>query len=268
MRATGVTQRPTPSPARIPAAASTWAAAKLGGPAREVAVIGSGPHAVYVIVDGDAIALLARAAVQVPVGLRTDLPSLPTSMTALVGDGRLHLGPLLVRVARLVDPRVPRLPGLATRGRTWSTEVLMSLPVVLSAALPTFALQSLAAAEARAVGQLIGRGAGLTPLGDDVLAGWLVSRTAAGLDHGGVGNAVLDATGRTTTLSATLLRRALDGEAVPQLRDLLIAVGTGVGPDQLRCQLDELLAVGHTSGAGLALGAALALTPSLDRCTA
>ena len=270
MRATGaqVRERPAVSPARIPAAASTWAAARLGGPAREVTVIGSGPHAVYLAIDDEAIALLARAAVQVPVGLNTDLPSLPTSGTAKVGNGQLRLGPLLVRAARLVDPHVPRLPGLAARGRAWAAALPMSLPVVLSDALPTSALQSLAAADTCAVGQLIGRGAGLTPLGDDVLAAWLVSRSAAGLDHGGVDNAVLAATGRTTMLSATLLLRALAGEAVPQLRDLLIAVGTGVGPEQLRCQLDELLAVGHTSGAGLALGAALALNPALDRCNA
>ncbi|MDQ3628034.1 MAG: DUF2877 domain-containing protein [Actinomycetota bacterium] len=261
MRTTGVQvrERDAATSVRVAAAASTWTVARLGGVTREVAVIASGPHAVYLDVDGDAIALLARCAVQVPVGLRTGLRSLPRPGTARVGAGELRLGPLVVRPARLVDPYVPRLPGLAVRGRAWATGVPGSLPASMSATLPVPALQSLAVGDPSAVAQLIGRGEGLTPLGDDVLAAWLVSRAAAGLDHGDVGSAVLAATGRTTTLSATLLRRALAGESVPQLRDLLIAVATGVGPEQLRCQLDELLAVGHTSGAGLALGAALAL---------
>lgn len=266
MRTAGVQvrERHTASPARIPAAASMWTAARLGGATREVAVIASGPHAIYLDIDGDAIALLTRGAVQVPVGLHTGLPSLPPSCTALVGGGELLLGPLLVRPVRLVDPQVPRLPSLAARGPAWASRLSTSM----STALPTAALQSLRACDRYAVGQLIGRGDGVTPLGDDVLAGWLVTRTADGLDHGAVGGAVLAATGQTTTVSATLLRRALAGESVPQLRDLLISVATGVGADQLRCQLGELLAVGHSSGAGLALGAALALAPVLDGSSA
>lgn len=270
MSAAGVRVRTRESAPRVctPAAASMWTAARVGDRTREVPVIAAGPLAVYVDVDGDAVALLARAAVPVPVGLRTCLRTLPRCRTALVGDGELRLGPLLVRPARLVDVHVPRLAGLVARGQQWATTVSDSLPAYMSASvsvtLPAPALRSLAAGDPYAVAQLIGRGEGLTPLGDDVLAGWLVTRAAAGLDHGDVGSAVLAATGRTTTVSATLLRRALAGESVPQLRDLLICVGAGAGPDQLRCRLDDVLAVGHTSGVGLALGAALAVAPSLD----
>lgn len=271
MRASGATTRTRPAtlPTRIPAATSTWTAARLGGDIRAVPVLAWGPHAVYLDVDGEAIALLARSAVQVPVGLCTGLPSLPTPGSAVVGDGELRLGPLLVRPTRLVDPHVPRLAGLAARGRRWAATLPASASVApVTTTLPTSALRSLTAAQPHAVAQLVGRGDGLTPLGDDVVAGWLVTRIAAGLDHGDVGDAVLAAAGRTTTLSATLLRRALAGESVPQLRDLLIAVASGVGPDQLRCQLGELLAIGHTSGAGLALGAALALTSPAGWSTA
>ena len=64
---------------------------------------------------------------------------------------------------------------------------------------------------------------------------------------------------RTTTLSATLLKRAAAGESVPQLRRLLVGVAASLPLDGLRPLLHDLLAVGHSSGAGLATGAALAV---------
>ncbi len=71
--------------------------------------------------------------------------------------------------------------------------------------------------------------------------------------------AVLAGLARTTTLSATLLQRAAAGESVPQLRRLLVGVAGALPLAGLRPLLHDLLAVGHSSGAGLATGAALAV---------
>jgi Protein of unknown function (DUF2877) len=111
-----------------------------------------------------------------------------------------------------------------------------------------------------AVRALLGLGPGLTPLGDDVLCGWLaaaVARRHPALDD--LRSTVLvDAPARTTTLSTTLLGCASRGEGVPELRALLggLARENPAGVEQ---SVDLLLRVGDTSGAGLLLGALLAL---------
>ena len=85
------------------------------------------------------------------------------------------------------------------------------------------------------VAALLGRGPGLTPSGDDVLAGYLLGCRAFGIAGKGVRFAVLrSAPGATTTLSAALLRQAADqGSAAAQ--DLLgtcCAAGRGVTRDE------------------------------------
>ena len=105
------------------------------------------------------------------------------------------------------------------------------------------------------VKQLLGRGDGLTPLGDDVLSGWIATHRAAGVATPEVDDAVRSGLHRTTLLSATLLDCALHGECVPELGRFLRAVGTPTETDRAT----ELRAVGGTSGAGLLHGARLAL---------
>jgi hypothetical protein len=94
---------------------------------------------------------------------------------------------------------------------------------------------------------LAGHGAGLTPYGDDVLAGY-----AAGLVlwHGDRRRAAAiaeAAAARTTLLSATLLRHAARGE-LPEPAHALLEHGDPA----------PLLAFGHSSGRGIVLGLALA----------
>ena len=111
---------------------------------------------------------------------------------------------------------------------------------------------SLAAA---AGAELIGRGPGLTPEGDDVLAG-VAGVVASGpwpeaLRDAWVGALLgVDLRRRTTALSATLLELAAKGMGPEALQAL---VGGRMAA------LDRLLRVGRTSGRAYALGAATAL---------
>ena len=252
-------------------AATPWLASRLSGGLRTAAVLARSPQAVYVDDGGVALGVLARSAVAVPVGLRTRLDRLPRPRTggddtAVVGAGGIRLHGQTFEVARVATAEVPRLSGLTDAAGTLRDWVLPGADRRLDAVraqLPTAALLLLAAADPAAVPDLLGRGDGVTPVGDDVLAGWLVTRHAAGVTGGPMTVAIARSRDRTTTLSATLLDRAAAGEAVPPLRRLLVGLAASEPPDRVRARLDELLAVGHSSGAGLALGVTLALDPEL-----
>jgi hypothetical protein len=107
----------------------------------------------------------------------------------------------------------------------------------------------------RLLPELVGRGDGLTPLGDDLVCGWLATYRAVGVATPDADRVVRDLAPRTTALSAALLDCALHGEALPQLAAYLSSCGT---PAEAAAAT-ALLAVGHTSGAGLLHGARLAL---------
>ena len=92
--------------------------------------------------------------------------------------------------------------------------------------------------------RILGRGDGLTPLGDDVLCGWLAIHRAAGVATAEVDAAVRRHAARTTLLSATLLDCALHGEVLPEFAAYVVALGTPDEPDRAAL----LAAIGHTSG--------------------
>ncbi len=110
---------------------------------------------------------------------------------------------------------------------------------------------------------LVGRGEGLTPAGDDVLAGALVAAHAIGdprlHDWRGATRAAL-AGRRTTAVSVGMLHAALDGWSSPALADGLTAL---CGPDDPGPALERLLAVGHSSGRHLLDGVVHVLSTHL-----
>jgi hypothetical protein len=129
---------------------------------------------------------------------------------------------------------------------------------------------------------LLGRGPGLTPAGDDVLAGTLAAlrvlgpslsepvagRVAATADR--LSAAVLGpARERTTALSAQLLAYADRGAVALPVADVLRAVA---GRGALVASAARLARVGHTSGSDLLIGIALAVgvmvpeSKDADRC--
>jgi hypothetical protein len=221
-------------------------------------VVHAGPQALYLLFADRVIGVVARGAVHVPAAIAVTLPRLPQTEVgapAEIRDGVLRVAGLTVTVGRLVPAEVPRIPASA------AARLETALPDldVVRRQLPASALAALARGEAAAVLPLLGRGDGLTPVGDDVLAGWLVTARAVGRDLAAVRDDVLASSHRTTALSATLLAHAAAGEAIPEFRSLLLALA---GAGSVAPAVARQVAVGHTSGAGMLLGAWLALDPT------
>ncbi len=106
---------------------------------------------------------------------------------------------------------------------------------------------------------LQGRGGGLTPSGDDVLAGILLSRIWSGADPADVARIADGAA--TTDLSRAFLFWAARGQSIAPLHDLvrmLVVQGRRDGPD-VQLAVEKVSRIGASSGkallAGLGLGA-------------
>jgi hypothetical protein len=129
---------------------------------------------------------------------------------------------------------------------------------------------------ARAGRALSGRGGGLPPIGDDMLAAAALTMASAGAVRFAAADrrawisalAPPDLRARTTALSATLLELAIRGHGIGPACELLDPAPLGVR--QLRGVLAGLRRVGHTTGAAYAatIGAvALLMTTDENRTT-
>lgn len=265
---------PHPAPTvHVVGSASIRVLGQVAGPRRTARVLHAGADAVYLDLEGVCLAVLAARAVQVPCGVRTLLPRLPevaAGAEAVVHDGGVTLPGCEVLVTTIVDTTVPVL---TDEDAAWgSAELDARAGDRLRPAadlLPAGAADGLAAGDPDAVQRLLGLGPGLTPVGDDVLAGWLA--TAVACRHRWLPElrsaVALAAPERTSVLSATLLACAARGEGLPQFRDLLTAVATRDGR-LVGESLDAMLRVGDTSGAGLVLGSRVALASAAAAVTA
>lgn len=268
----------TRRPAVLTGRASRAVGTLVGHRVRRGRVLAAMRSAVYVETDDESapvFAVIASDAVRVPVGVVVDATSaehpfagLRPGATLTVGDGEVRFDRTVVTVTSMWSPPRPRvddpdtavvraaeLQSLIERRALPLPEMLQAPFVGLRRALRR---ESSAGCE-QAATRLIGLGPGLTPSGDDIVCATLVARNALS-DHGagvaGIVAAAGCATGRTTTASAALLRRACVGEAIPPLADLVEAMGSGA---DLRAPLEALLRVGHHSGSDLARGVATAL---------
>jgi hypothetical protein len=190
------------------------------------------PTAVYVAVPRafGVLAILSPAAVRLPCGVQILDGSLPGG-DVVVGAGAVRVGDVVIRPGRVVSASVARQPAPSARRLDEARRLVPSVEIDE---------------------RLLGRGPGLTPSGDDVLAGYLVGAAAFGVPADDVRRLVeSQAAARTTTLSAALLRHAAAGETIPQVIGLLDALA---GRRPFEPALADLRAVGHTSGAALASG--------------
>jgi len=268
---------------RLNAAASSCVRPALAGPAQPATWLGATPAALYLRTAGrpGVLALLSHDAVRLPCALLLPTTTAELPLTSIMGPG----GGALAGDAMIGDNSLkwtgPAGPVIVRAVREWAPPIVHARPVsaerlgVLQDALPAPAaleidgalLTLLTTEPGAAVAQLLGRGPGLTPAGDDVLAGFLVGARAFGVDAAPLRAAVAAlAPGRTTALSAALLWHAARGECIDEVADVVADLcgpagltGPGLaGHGQDGLALGRLLTVGHTSGGALASGLAAA----------
>jgi Protein of unknown function (DUF2877) len=250
----------------LDAAASSCLRSALAGPGRPATWLGVTPAALYLRTAGTGVvALLAHDAVRLPCALvlPTTAAELPLiwfaagSGDAVLGDGQLAwtgpAGPVVVRSVREWSPAKVSLDQPAARVLAALRDALPD-PAVLG--IDGALLDDLITKPAAAVAGLLGRGPGLTPAGDDVLAGFVLGARAFGLDASLVRAAISVAPARTTALSAALLSHALSGECGDE-----VAAAVADPSDAV---VGRLLRIGHTSGAALAVGLTTAARAALD----
>jgi hypothetical protein len=248
------------------------------GPVRAAAVVAAGPAATYLDVEGRLVAVVGAGGVQLPCavvvsGTFTVAPSLSSRPWSArhhhddfaVGAGAIHQhGRPVLAVCRWFDPKV-RVPAIDS-GASGRFATLVRRQRRIDPMLPAEAVErlkdNLAAGDAHgAVAALLGRGTGLTPAGDDLLAGALAALRALGSTAAhGLGTAVRTmAPVATTRLSATLLEAADKGAVVPEAAAVLRALA-GVGTGSLDAATRRLVGLGHTSGWHLAAGLLVGVT--------
>ena len=267
------------TPTQVLAAASTAIVGVLDRPARIGRVVAVLPVAVHIATGDPDLPLVCVAtadAVRLPCSLVVRaLPPVAVDDRVELGGGRIVVGDVEVRPSRWWQPSKPRLRDVdeARRRlkmvapdiedlREWTSGRAEPGPMSTDGDLagePVRAVLAGGAPLAELVPDLLGLGPGLTPAGDDVLAGALVAlRTAAdpAADTLAATVEAADPATRTTTLSAALLTHATRGECVPELAGFLDALD---GRADLTNALARLRAVGGTSGSALAVGVRLAL---------
>ncbi|MQA86184.1 MAG: DUF2877 domain-containing protein [Streptosporangiales bacterium] len=268
----------------------------LDGPRRPGRVLAAFPSAVYVEVrtgrEPRVLGLVIPEAVRLPNAvvvtapeLRAQLASVQVGTEASVGDGVVELGGVRVRARRWWDPA----PVLGPVSRIGLERGVAALQRLLDRCprhhgltghpapgnLATACVAGDLAGTVDAAERIVGLGPGLTPSGDDMLAGLLVAlrvlggAVAEGADTAGgrggeaageeavwlagwLGAAVTPyADTRTTTLAATLLHCAAQGRPSAEMAAVLRALA---GHEPLEPAATRLLATGHTSGADLTWG--------------
>lgn len=218
-------------------------ALRLGFAARDVASVGWGVVAGDRVLVGERGVVLPRADV---VAAREQRPARVDGARDGALDGALGAGG---------RPRAGASSALSTRlGRHATAALVPRARSLAAAALAGGSVED-------SLAGLVGLGRGLTPAGDDVVSGVVLTLRALG--HGAAVTALDLALRpllhRTTSLSAALLRAACEGWAAPEVERLVRGAATGrLGP----ADLHDVVAIGHSSGRDLlagVLGTCLAL---------
>lgn len=264
----------------VPCAASTLAPGWLHQAEVPARVLSSFAGAAYLLPvepsrDDEVLALVGPEALRLPGAVLVPdggvgRSGLRQGGTVLVGAGRVRGPSAVLEVRRTWTPRPVDPADLLEphRARVVRRVVRAIDSTPYRPGRPD--LGQLAAAVLRDPGQvvgLLGLGPGLTPSGDDVVAGLLLTLRAAGRHDGPRARAlavdVVGALGRTTALSGTLLRAAARGYAVPPVVELLAAMRGPTPADRVGPLVRAVAAIGHSSGADLLVGVSAVLTEVL-----
>ena len=258
------------APLRVPGVGSTAIAGLLERPGTGV-VLGSSSHAIWVLLDDAVVVVSTADATRLPNGVEiaVDAATDPFGFVRHdepieVGGNRILLAGLTVEVVRWWDPR----PVLPTVSVAELASAIGSLPEEVPGIDGSQLADALGLASAPgvlgAVEQLLGLGTGLTPEGDDYVAGAVAAMRTLGPAVGDSAAAeMLEATAaplaelasaRTTTFSAALITSAQRGEVAAPVGDFLRALSGRGDVDSAYAALSR---VGHTSGPALAAGIVL-----------
>jgi Protein of unknown function (DUF2877) len=223
-------------------------------------VVGVFRRAAYVEIDASILAVTTGDAPAGPMHLRLHrLPDMEVGGAAVSSGRTLELGPVSVArnglprwqpppiAARAIVDAAPAAPWLlagATRSSLVHDPTVASVPALLADG-----------ELAQAAALLAGRGPGLTPAGDDALAGILLVMALAGHHSGELDRA---AAAPTHAIARAFLTWAARGQAVEPVHQLLAALAAGqrAGAERQRA---AVLALGGTSGADLLFGLGLGL---------
>jgi hypothetical protein len=245
----------------IAGAASTALRDLLDGPPQPARVLAAFPAAIYLELPAPAdprvVAVVTADAMCPPnaITITAPLPPVRAGEPGWVGGSVVVAGGLRIAVRRWW--RATLALGVVRGGLRLATGGIgIAEPVELAAACRTGDLGRAAVAAKR----LVGLGPGLTPSGDDILAGLLVTlRVLGGAPEQALAGAIAEAVlptayDRTTALSATLLHCAARGQAGREVAAVLRGL---TGAEPLGPAAARLRAAGHTSGADLIWGIAL-----------
>ena len=265
--------------ATVPAAASSLTACLLAGASTTATVLAAYPFGLYLDVAGSVLPVVTTDAVPLATALRLGgrAGSVDWSVSAgdrvQVGEGRVVLPTVALVVARTWRPaRVVRTSASRT-----SVATHMVLPVGAYRTSASRASGEGAGAQWLADGirdavraadpephvrAVLGRGPGLTPSGDDALAGALLVCHGLGCGTRLVG-AVRERLGATTAVSAALLTAAADGYAARPVVRFVDAVLAG-DAGRVHAALPAVLDIGHSSGRDLLTGVGAAVQALAD----
>lgn len=260
------------APTRVPGVASTAIYGAVSAAGTEATVLGTSGHAVWLLIEDRVIVVTTSDSTRLPNGVQLAAGSssdlfrmVHHGATVEIGHGRIMLEGLAVTITRWWDPR----PSLAVTSSSKLAEAVAGLPSEVpdidSSALRAALVAGSPGGILLSAKALLGKGPGLTPEGDDYLAGALAAtrllaevlgrdRTTAMIAGVSVPLAKL-ADARTTTFSASLLHSALRGQVAEPAGALLRAF-TGRG--EVAVSHRRLQQVGHSSGPALAAGMVLA----------
>jgi hypothetical protein len=232
-------------------------------------------QAVYVELTAGIVAVTSAAAPRGPLHLRVrHLPrvfvgdSVTTDGETLsLRHDRIDLDAVVWAAAPLRRDLLPRARETARRWRDILARDLVHDAGHAEVLSQTHCVDALATSDLCGFARLVsGRGLGLTPAGDDVLAGVLMG---AHVDFGGISGGVAStieeiARDSTNTIARAFLRSALRGRSVEPAHDFLRALGTA-DMVSMNNAATALRRIGASSGIALAYGICLALTTLPER---